>query len=451
MDRAEKNVVFHCLNNPDLLKQLPGATESTKKYLRVLFKLYKKMGGMDKTVFNKFITNSLRDDPYINEILDVLTWDKSHPEYMEFDTAIFLFKKKIVREEIMNMDQRLYDIESEDDLLSNVNDLLETISKTIDKKAVSLLRAVDQDSTSEESVTIDIPNLEKKVSMKYGYIVTIGGAPGTGKTAVICSLIPRIINLNKDAAVMFLSLEMSAKRISDRMISAVMDMEVNYTASIRVTNKSEYMRLLKAIDPQERLWFIHDNISNSELFALCKHFLADCNKRKLKPVIILDHIGEIGSTKYEDRKKSKETTMAILKSFAREGALCINLVQYTKEVNSLNNKNNMYKPSNAFIRDTQEIEAKSDVIIHLWRPEMYGFDEYNGDSTSNIIYFIIGKNRDGMMGEIPIGINMAKSAIIDGVKRYDLYKVVSEREKALRSGNKYDFDSAEKQKLVSVN
>jgi replicative DNA helicase len=128
-----------------------------------------------------------------------------------------------------------------------------------------------------------------------------------------------------------------------------------------------------------------------------KHFAL---KNKGKHLIyVLDHLGEVDGEKTNIRIETDQA-MSAMKSFCKDyDATSIVLSQLSKAVIDEKNRINSFRPNASHVMESVGVQAKSDVMILLWRPEIY-FDyvSYDGNpswTTAGKLVPIVVKNRDG--------------------------------------------------------
>jgi len=259
---------------------------------------------------------------------------------------------------------------------------------------------------------IGIKEIDSCIDISPDRFITIGGASGSGKTAFTIFLIDRLCSLYEDSIdVLFLSLEMSEERIINRLLSLYAE---ETTREIRKKLKSNDEHMLnKVLDFKNKikrypLEILYTELDIHKIDVILQSHINKAKSRNKTPVLFLDHFGEVvGLDEYSSKTNTDKITMA-MKNYVKKGSIGFGLTQLRKDLKDKKNKEIYYKPSNSYIMNSQSVEARSDMILHLWRPEQDGFQDIVYEENNTIysidcrgsICIVNDKNRDNEKGDI---------------------------------------------------
>ena len=239
-------------------------------------------------------------------------------------------------------------------------------------------------------------------------LIIVAGRPSMGKTA-FCLCIAQHAGIEKGQPVAIFSLEMAKEQLVIRMLCAEARVDSHKLRSGFLA-KSDWPRLTTAAGRlSEAPIFIDDSPGTSVLEMKAK-------ARRLKAehglsLIIVDYL-QLMSGRGERRRGGSDTReqeiseiSRSLKALAKELSVpVIALSQLNRAVESRQDK----RPLLSDLRESGAIEQDADVILFIYREEVYKQTEEN----KGVAEIIIGKQRNG-----PVGV--VKMAFIDKYTRFE--------------------------------
>ena len=315
------------------------------------------------------------------------------------------------------------------ELLSQAQRQLQQIYESRPKKGgfkeVNLLiseavERLDQLAKSKSNITglsTGFVNLDNMTSgWQESDLVVVAGRPSMGKTAFAMNMVEHAVT-NHLGSVLVFSLEMPANQLIIRLLSSIGKIDQHRLRTGKLT-ADDWPRLNRAakklkdcplfiddtagITPFEMRNRVKEFIREREQYLLEKWNLehgdaesADLEeiRTQAKPrMVMVDYLQLMsGSNPSEGRVQEISQISRELKKIARENECpVLALSQLSRNVEQRPNK----RPVNADLRDSGAIEQDADVIVFIYRDEVY--DEDSPDKGRAEI--IIGKQRNGPIG-----------------------------------------------------
>lgn len=220
-----------------------------------------------------------------------------------------------------------------------------------------------------------------------GDLIIIGGRPGMGKTAFALNIAQHLgVELGEPVA--FFSLEMSKEQVAMRLLSSIA--MVN-SSSLRkgFISKRDWEKITDAaVKLADAPIYIDDSSQMSVLEVKAKARRLKMEKGKLS-LIIIDYLQLMrGRVTYDRREQEISEISRSLKAMAKELKVpVIALSQLNRSVEKTQDR----RPTLANLRESGAIEQDADVIIFLYRDEMYKKDTKNKGKAE----IIVAKQRNG--------------------------------------------------------
>lgn len=267
------------------------------------------------------------------------------------------------------------------------------------KEALELITAIHNKNISSFSVPTGFYELDDMLGgFQKSDLIIIAARPSMGKTAFALSL-ARNSAIDHKVPIAIFSLEMSTIQLATRLISAEARINAHSirTGKFRAEEGPKISRTVHKLSKAPI--YIDDTPALNVLELRAK-------ARRLKTekgigLIIIDYLQLMGSSvRIESREREISIISRSLKALAKELNIpVVALSQLNRAVEQTSDK----RPMLSHLRESGAIEQDADVVLFLYRPEVYGIEGYpNGDSTEGVGEVIIGKQRNGPIGEVKL-------------------------------------------------
>ena len=221
-------------------------------------------------------------------------------------------------------------------------------------------------------------------------LIIIAGRPSMGKTA-FCLNVAQYASMNKKLTVAVFSLEMAKEQLVMRMLCSEARIDAHRLRS-GFLGQTDWPKLSTAAGRlADASIYIDDTpaLSSMEMRAKTRRLKAD----KGLDLVIVDYLQLMSgrSTRSDNREQEISEISRSLKALAKElGVPVVALSQLNRGVESRMDK----RPILADLRESGAIEQDADVIIFIYRDEIYNKESME----KGIAEIIIGKQRNGPVG-----------------------------------------------------
>ncbi len=304
---------------------------------------------------------------------------------------------------------RSYGIGSDiDSVLDEAEQSIFQIAQNKIKPAFSPLKEVIKDSfktieklyEKKELITGVATGFEKLDELTAGLqksdLIVIAGRPSMGKTAFALN-IAQYAAIQEAVPVAIFSLEMAKEQLAMRMLASEARVDSQRMRK-GFLGETDWPKLTTAAGSlSDALIFIDDTpaISALEMKAKARRLKAEHGLG----LVILDYLQLMkGSDSSRDSREQEISEISrSLKALAKELSIpVIALSQLNRKVEDRTNR----RPQMADLRESGAIEQDADVIIFLYRDEVYNKSEDNPEK--GIAEVIIGKQRNGPVGTVKV-------------------------------------------------
>ena len=229
--------------------------------------------------------------------------------------------------------------------------------------------------------------------LQQGDLIIVAARPSMGKTAFVLNIAQHVA-VEEGGTVAIFSLEMSKEQLAMRMLAS--KARVNYQKIRTGTITPEDWRAIidAASELAEAPIFIDDTpaISVLEMRAKARRLQAEHGLS----LIIVDYLQLMkGRTRSENRQQEISEISRSLKELAKElNVPVIAVSQLSRAVETRSDK----RPLLSDLRESGAIEQDADVVIFIYRDEVYN----KNTPKPNVAEIIIGKQRNGPTGVVEL-------------------------------------------------
>jgi len=295
-----------------------------------------------------------------------------------------------VREVIDRAEQRVFQI-AEGELGKGVVSLESVMDETF-----AAIERAHENAGSLSGVTTGYTELDEiTAGLQASDLVILAARPAMGKTAItLC--IARNAAIKGNTPVLYFSLEMSVQQLAQRLLCSEARVSSHRLRTGRLSEE-EWQRLSEWTGKlMEAPIFIDDTagISIMEVRAKARRAKSEHNIG----LIFIDYLQLMtASENFGSREQEIAYISRSLKGLAKElNVPVVACSQLSRAVESRTDK----RPQLSDLRESGSIEQDADVVMFLFRPEVYGITDDEGNSQEGVAEIILGKQRSGPIGNV---------------------------------------------------
>ena len=278
-------------------------------------------------------------------------------------------------------------------------------ANTLVKEAIEKIKSL-KDKEGLSGVPSGFKLLDKETGgWQNSDLIILAARPAMGKTAFLLSMARNIAVEHKIPLALF-SLEMASVQLITRMIAS--ETEISSENLRKGTlSEEEWTRLFSNVSELENAPLYIDETPGLSIFD----FRAKCRRLVMQhgvKIIMVDYLQLMTASSGKgggNREQEIAMISRSLKAIAKElnvPVIALSQLSRNVETRSATNK----RPQLSDLRESGAIEQDADIVSFLYRPEYYGFNEWDNDepgmetSTENQAEIILAKHRNGATGEV---------------------------------------------------
>ena len=253
-------------------------------------------------------------------------------------------------------------------------------------------------SRENKSEVIGLPtgfvDIDRMTSgLQPGELIIVAGRPSMGKTTLVMNMAEHVAIHEKKAVAVF-SMEMSGPQLAMRMIGSVgrLDQHELRTGTFK---EDDWGRVTDALGKlSEAQIYIDDTagLNVLELRSRARRLHRQCGGLSLVVIDYLQLMSGTGGSREENRATEIAEISRSLKSLSKELKVpVVALSQLNRSVDARQDK----RPMMSDLRESGAIEQDADVILFIYRDEVYNTES----PQKGIAEIIIAKQRNGPVGK----------------------------------------------------
>ncbi len=264
-------------------------------------------------------------------------------------------------------------------------------SQELVRESVKILEILSQRRKAVTGLSTGFDEFDRITSgFQPSDLIIIAARPSMGKTALALNIAQNVA-LKEEKTAAFFSLEMSKEQLAFRMLSSLAKVP-SHKLRTGILSREDWKRVIRAADKLSQANIYVDDtpaISILEVRAKSRRLQSDHGL----DLIIIDYLQLMkGKSKPENRQQEISEISRSLKALSKElNVPVVALSQLSRAVEARQEK----RPQLSDLRESGAIEQDGDLIVFIYRPEVYHptKPEHQGYAEINI-----GKQRNGPTG-----------------------------------------------------
>ncbi|HCI01675.1 MAG: replicative DNA helicase [Oceanospirillaceae bacterium] len=282
------------------------------------------------------------------------------------------------------------------------------------KKAVERIDELFTAGDDLTGLTSSFTDLDAKTAgLQNSDLIIVAGRPSMGKTTFAMNIVENAAIIG-DAPILVFSLEMPAEQLMMRMLASLGRIDQTRVRTGKL-EQDDWPKLTGAVNLlKDKPLYIDDTpgLSPTEMRTRARRIAREHGKIGLVMIDYLQLMQVKGFT--EGRTAEISEISRSLKALAKElECPVVALSQLNRGLEQRPNK----RPVNSDLRESGAIEQDADVIMFIYRDEVYNEDSPDKGKAE----IIIGKQRNGPIGTVRVAFIGKYSRFEDLVHSYDEY------------------------------
>ncbi len=273
----------------------------------------------------------------------------------------------------------------------NKEEVGELVENLVPQAIADIQRRYDGESTN--AIATGLSDFDKLTTgLNPGDLVILAGRPAMGKTSLALNWVEHAAMLGDKRGCVVFSMEMPAVQLAIRLISAHGRINQQHLRTGELTDE-EWVRINSAANTLREATIIIDDtpaMSPTELRARCRRLKREHDIG----LVVVDYIQlmQVPGTR-ENRTNEIAEISRSLKTLAKEiGVPVVALSQLNRSVEQRDNK----RPRMSDLRESGGIEQDADLIVFIYRDEVYNPDSPDKGQAE----IIVTKQRNGPTGTV---------------------------------------------------
>lgn len=265
-------------------------------------------------------------------------------------------------------------------------------------------------------------DLDNKAPIQNGNLVVIAGRPTMGKTTLALNAMAHMVEMHRkleaDGSVkseklgVIFSLEMSKKELMEKYMSAEAGVDMKNLKDGKLT-EDDWASVQRLITKIKDGYPLHVDDRPRLTFQQIRSRLIQLKSQGREiGVVVIDYLQIMGGLDANNLANSLADVTSSIKALAKElNCPIILLSQLNRTLENRPNK----RPINSDLKSSGSIEQDADIIMFVYRDEIYN----ENSEHKGIAEIIIGKNRHGEIGTVRLGWEGSKSKFNNFMPAYD--------------------------------
>jgi replicative DNA helicase len=298
-------------------------------------------------------------------------------------------------------EQKLFAV-SQKYLKQNFVSISEVLHETFDR-----IDELHREKGKLRGVPTGFSDLDNKLGgLQASDLIILAARPSMGKTSLALDMV-RNIAMNEKKSVAIFSLEMGKDQLVDRLLSAEADVDLWKMRTGKLNDvgpDNDFERIGHALGRlSEAKIFIDDSgsVNIMELRTKARRLQAEHDL----DVIVVDYLQLMQGRSTENRVQEVSEISRSLKILAKE--LNVPVLALSQLSRNVEQRGSDKRPQLSDLRESGSIEQDADVVMFIYRDEMYTGAE---SKKPHIAEILIKKHRNGPTGEVELFFDAEKTS-----------------------------------------